>query len=154
MRDPHTIQHGTILSQMGFFIGDVCYALSDAALKKWSRHNIKQGVVTISERIGFSFVSADTYYGDGVYKAKIKNSDSNQIVEVLLPVDAGNIGIVPIDMIEEQEAHRINRSELGYYVNGTSAELFRDTKGHYEITIRGIDLDETKNIQISIDTMC
>lgn len=84
---------GTIESKKGFYVGDICYALKEehyyqhwGATLKW-----KNGVHSVPGT-GFSFCVNSTKYGDGTYAG----SDGFEY-----GVDAGVIGIVPLELAED-----------------------------------------------------
>ena len=77
---------GSIHSDIGFYVGDICYVLSEEHYHGfWGKRNeYKDGVYKIDEK-GLGFAVAGTAYGDGNYSDKRCN---------IYGVDAGVIGMV------------------------------------------------------------
>nr|DAL09603.1 MAG TPA_asm: hypothetical protein [Caudoviricetes sp.] len=81
---------GEISSSKGFYIGDICYAMKDELYHGvWGdRFGFNDGCHEIAEH-KLRFAVAGTAYGDGTY------GGTNGF---RFPVDAGNIGVVPLEM--------------------------------------------------------
>lgn len=80
---------GKIKSNKGFYVGDICYALDDTTYDEvWGGANYEDGIYEVPGQ-GFSFAVAGTKYGDGTYYDDGGHS---------YPVDAGCIGIVPLEL--------------------------------------------------------
>lgn len=138
---------GTITSKKGFYVGDPCYVLSNdnydgvfgAAGYKCAQYT---GTNKAGEKL--DFIMANTAWGDGCYSDNFGN---------IYGVDAGIIGVVPIELCEDRgslepilsnEKNGIDMlNALGHYFPGTKAE-FSSADGVYEIVIDGTT--------ISIDT--
>lgn len=96
---------GTLTSEVGkFFIGDICYALeSEIYHNYWgNKCHFEDGCYEINNS---KFAVASTAFGDGIY------SDNEGSA---YPVDAGNIGIVPMELWKkginiEQELERLGK---------------------------------------------
>lgn len=83
---------GTIASDIGFYVGDICYALPpDVYDGVYGKNNFAPGVYDTDDG---SFAVGDTAYGDGSYMGE---DDCEYYV------DAGNIGIVPIELLHCEE---------------------------------------------------
>ena len=79
---------GIISSEIGFYIGDICNALSDATYRGvWGAAGYEEGIY---EAEGLQFAVGSTDHGDGTYTGE-------DGVEYC--VDAANIGIVPIELL-------------------------------------------------------
>ena len=86
---------GTIRSESGFYVGDICYAMRrDLYHDYWgSKLGFESGIHTIPE-IGFAFAVDNTAYGDGTYRG----SDGFEY-----SVDAGVIGVVPLELATRRQ---------------------------------------------------
>lgn len=83
-----------IQSAEGFYIGDICYALSKKVYHEvWGGNDYEDGVYTEPET-GKRFAVAGTAHGDGGYRDNKGH---------LYGVDAGNIGIVPKELCGSTE---------------------------------------------------
>lgn len=83
-----------VQSAEGFYIGDICYALSEKVYHEvWGGSDYEDGAYTEPET-GKRFAVAGTAHGDGGYKDNKGH---------LYGVDAGNIGIVPKELCESTE---------------------------------------------------
>lgn len=126
-----------LTSKKGFYVGDICYVLSDEDYdNEWGKkHNYESGRYEIR---GNSFEVDGTAYGDGSYYDDYGNEYG---------VDAGVIGIVPIELcLKAPSIKELN--ELGRYIEGTEATfesddgIFNITVGETSLTINTRD-DET-----------
>jgi hypothetical protein len=82
---------GIIHSEKGFYIGDICYVLNREIYDKvWGSAEYADGkyIVPGTSR---EFIVARTAWGDGFYE----DGDGCEY-----PVDAGNIGLVPLELCE------------------------------------------------------
>ncbi len=81
-----------VLDKGTYYIGDVCYALGDDVYYKgWGdRFGFANGLYEVD---GKQFAVLSTAYGDGQYEAKGFPYD--------LPVDAGNIGMVNVGLVDK-----------------------------------------------------
>lgn len=83
---------GVIRSEKGFYVGDICYVLADNVYDDvWGKNGYEDGEFTVPET-GLKFAVAGTAWGDGYYQG----SDGREY-----PVDAGVIGIVPLELVEK-----------------------------------------------------
>ena len=84
---------GSVHSDKGFYIGDICYALADDVYNGiWGHvHGFDDGCFEVPKK-GHSFGVGSTAYGDGCYE----DEDGNKY-----GVDAGVIGIVPLELCEK-----------------------------------------------------
>jgi hypothetical protein len=93
---------GEIKSDKGFYIGDICYALGREKYDElWGdQHGYDDGVIEDSEDTGLKFAVSGTRYGDGEYPG----SDG-----CIYGVDAGVIGLVPLELVEREGAECLGR---------------------------------------------
>lgn len=122
---------GRVKSSRGFYIGDICYVLSNRIYHGlWGdRLGFKNGVIAVDERAGsdgepLSFVVGNTSYGDGVYY----DSEGAEY-----PVDAANIGLVPLELVDDE-------SGLGFgtVVECTGEAEYRNEDGVIDINLPGM----------------
>jgi hypothetical protein len=109
-------QTNQIFSEKGFYIGDICYVLNNNIYHNiWGKKDgngerYKNGIITVpagtvvngepTEQEHYVWVNV-TAYGDGVYQDQLGNEYG---------VDAGNIGVVPLELIEDMiEAKRLGK---------------------------------------------
>ena len=98
-----------IESRKGFYVGDICHVLGDRIYHGiWGAHGYEDGEWTDPET-GLSFAVAGTVYGDGTYFDEVGNE---------YPVDAGVIGVVPLELVEKEDGLK-----LGTVVYGNTASL-------------------------------
>ena len=84
---------GSVVSQEGFYIGDICYALSDDVYYDvWGKMNEYQDGQFEEPESKLSFAVGSTAYGDGLFFG----SDGFNY-----GVDAGVIGIVPLELVKK-----------------------------------------------------
>ena len=123
---------GSIHSDIGFYVGDICYVLSEEHYHGfWGKRNeYKDGVYKIDEK-GLGFAVAGTAYGDGNYSDKRCN---------IYGVDAGVIGLVPLELVKEDAD-----LELGMVFKGEGEAVIEADGGVFDITLPG-------DKQIMIDT--
>lgn len=109
---------GTVKSEKGFYIGDLCYALNEKIYDEvWGGTGYAEGIHT-EPTSGFSFAVAETAYGDGTYKdGKMREYD----------VDAGNISLVPAELAECTDG--------GHYFEGAGEATFTAESGVFSITL-------------------
>ena len=88
------VTSGTIKSNIGFYIGDCCYALDGKTYAKWGDARYKNGIIKVGDYENAKFIVAHTAYGDGVYYDNHNNR---------YPVDAGVISAIPYEILEKQE---------------------------------------------------
>ena len=93
------VRSEVIVPKGSYVIGDPCYAVPD---KDWlpllqSCNYFEDPIGTIKDETRqFSVLGFSTKWGDGSYRG----SDGN-----VYPVDAGLIGLVPVEMVEELADH-------------------------------------------------
>lgn len=130
-------EEGVIYGKGVYFIGDICYALKDELYRKiWGKkHNYDDGTFSIGAD---KFSVAATADGDGCYLG----SDGREY-----GVDAGVIGIVPMNLWENKTAKTVKRlSDCGRVVNVIDEMTFSACGGIFKITIDGDELViDTKN---------
>ena len=118
-----------IRSNEGFYIGDVCYVLPGCIYHGiWQKqYNFEKGLIKVSGEDGEpggSFAVASTSYGDGVYWDEHGNE---------YPVDAGVIGLVPLELATEYEERADFKPGLIVETPGTAA--FEAAYGVFDITL-------------------
>lgn len=112
----------SISSNKGFYIGDVCYVLSDEIyLEQWGQgYHFMDGEITTDN--GYEFGVAGTAYGDGVYRDQHYN---------VYGVDAGVLGIVPLELVEDEE----KANDLGTVFYGAGVATMVAEFGDFEFTL-------------------
>lgn len=117
-RDENKIT-GTVKSNKGFYIGDICYALSDIVYHDvWGGANYADGIYEEPET-GLSFAVASTAYGDGTYEDDYGRTYG---------VDAGVLGIVPGELTEKG-------TDGGHYFPGAGEATLTACYGVFDITL-------------------
>lgn len=83
-----------VLDKGTYYIGDICYALRDDVYHNgWGvQFEYANGLYELEEK---QFAVLSTAYGDGCYGASG--------VDCMFPVDAGNIGMVDIGLVDKFE---------------------------------------------------
>lgn len=111
-----------ITSEKGFYIGDICYALDDKLYHgEWGeRHGYEDGIFA-APGTDLIFAVASTAYGDGEYYG---NDGS------VFPVDAGNIGAVPLELVKEGV---VENCDFGCIVNVPGTLHFTAKEGIFLI---------------------
>ena len=122
-----------VSSGKGFFVGDICYVLSDALYRGvWGeKHEYQDGTFS-DPKTGLLVAVAGTYLGDGCYNG----SDDS-----MYPVDAGVIGLVPLELVDDED----DAFEKGRVIGIPGTAHFEGENGVF--TIRAPDGEE-----ICIDT--
>lgn len=109
-----------IKSNKGFYVGDVCYVLGEEMYYEvWGKSGFPDGVI-VDPKTNMQFCVASTAYGDGDYYDGSYNS--------LFHVDAGNIGLVPLELVEKTAG-----LENGNVVNTPGYAFFNSSDGFFEI---------------------
>ena len=121
-----------ISSNEGFYIGDVCYVLPGSIYHGiWQeRYDFENGLIRVSgedveeDEPGSAFAVAGTLYGDGIYWDEHGNE---------YPVDAGVIGLVPLELATEYEERTGFKPGLIVEMPGTA--IFETAYGVFDITL-------------------
>lgn len=109
---------GSVISQQGFYIGDLCYTLSnDLYDEVWGGAGYADGIYADPDS-GIRFAVAGTAYGDGTYMDQNGRD---------YPVDAGNISLVAGELAEDKEA--------GQYFPGAGEAFFTAEGGLFQIQL-------------------
>lgn len=110
-----------IESAKGFYLGDICYVLgNDLYYGVWrEKYHYSRGVFEDPET-GLKVAVASTEYGDGRYQG----SDGTKF-----PVDAGVIGLVPLELVEKESG-----LEDGRVIEAPGTALFEAEDGQFRIT--------------------
>lgn len=131
--------YAEISSEKGFYIGDVCYAMKEEFYRDvWGDQlGFEDGCHEVPEyRLKFAVCS--TYYGDGEYRG------TNGVV---FPVDAGNIGVVPLEMCSEHKLKSEGYEDCGVIVEQPGTVFYTADDGVFEIDLPG-------GSSFSINTRC
>lgn len=119
---------GTIKSNQGFYVGDICYVLSDDVYTGvWGKAGYEDGQHAVGD---YEFAVGGTAHGDGCYWDENLN---------LYPVDAGVIGVVPLELVTG------DKSDLGSVVKGA-------TEAKYEFENSEFYIVFNNGVEIRIDT--
>lgn len=134
----------TLTSNKGFYIGDICYVLSDEVYHDiWGNQNsYQEGKIQVGN---YAFAVDRTAYGDGTY------TDNNGRE---YSVDAGVIGCVPFELIDMDKLHEDYDpgadpidilNDFGLFIEGSQAEFETNGEGLFVIAV-------DNQIAIMIDT--
>lgn len=116
---------GYIKSNKGFYFGDICYALSnDEYDRLWGGNGYEDGIFE-DDRTGLRFAVAGTAHGDGEFADNYGN---------FYPVDGGNLGVVPLELVGPAEMHDIQEGGLGLIVEGAGNAYFKGEDGYFVFT--------------------
>lgn len=120
MKRPKTIR-ATIKSNKGFYIGDICYVLSDDIYDGvWGGiGQYQDGEYATGD--GNKFAMASTAYGDGCYADDYGN---------VYGVDAGVLGLVPLELVAKQ-----NGVQWGAVFEGKGEATMVAKDGEFEFTL-------------------
>ena len=114
------------------YIGDPCYVMKDAVYHGvWGdQHNFDNGEF---DHDGVKFAIGGTAYGDGNYSGSNGTS---------FPVDAGVIGAVPSELLDEEKVAEYNeRTFPGIMVDADEVILEYDDEGRFDFkTTRGVSI--------------
>ena len=121
-----------VSSNEGFYIGDICYVLPGSIYRGiWQKcYKFGKGLIKVSgaggadDEPGSAFAVADTSYGDGIYWDEHGNE---------YPVDAGVIGLVPLELATEYEERADFKPGLIVEIPGTA--VFEAAYGVFDITL-------------------
>ena len=112
-------ENDTVKSNVGFFIGDPCYVLSDDKYDIWgNKYNYNDGFIEIND---YNFIVHGTAYGDGEYFDEQGYSYG---------VDSGTIAVIPLELIKQDiEGIAEGEFEYGRVILGNEASLdYKDGK--------------------------
>lgn len=113
----------TLKSAIGFYIGDVCYAMSDEDYDgKWHKDDYSDFEGTHELR-GHRFAIGGTAYGDGEYEDQFGHCYG---------VDSGTIGILPYELCEKRNPYELDK--LGRFVRAMTA-TFTAEDGEFDIKV-------------------
>jgi hypothetical protein len=111
-----------------YYVGDICYALSDDVYQKqWGdKFKYARGTHEITYRGVTDFLSVNaTAYGDGTY------TDTRNELDFV--VDSGTIGIVHISMCEPKNI-KDGKIIGGHIIQSITPVKFKSNKGVFEIS--------------------
>lgn len=112
----------TVTSKIGFYIGDVCYEMTDEDYNgEW--HKDFTEFEGEHELRGHKFAIGGTAYGDGEYEDQQGHRYG---------VDSGTIGILPYELCKDKNPYELDR--LGRFVRATSA-TFTAEDGEFDIEL-------------------
>lgn len=113
----------TLKSAIGFYIGDVCYAMSDEDYDgEWHKDDYSDFEGAHALR-GHKFAIGGTAYGDGEYEDQFGHRYG---------VDSGTIGILPYELCEKKNPYELDK--LGRFVRATTA-TFTAEDGEFDIEL-------------------
>ena len=113
---------GKVMSNKGFYLGDVCYVLGEDAYDQvWGKeNNYEDGIIEV-DGTGFRFAVSGTAFGDGTYY----DGEGHEY-----GVDAGVIGLVPLELVEKEDG-----LELGRVFEEHGTAEFEADDGKFFITL-------------------
>lgn len=120
----------TIETKKGFYVGDLCYAMKDEVYDRvWGDlYNYEDGAFEVPAYHTY-FIVSGTAYGDGYYSSL---SGANY------PVDAGIIGICPLEMCDEDKLKKLGGMGQIFKASGVyDAVVERDSEGTISIRVDG-----------------
>lgn len=112
-----------------YYIGDICYALSSTVYElQWGDiHKYNPGTFEIKYKGNVGKFSVNhTKYGDGVYL------DTSKGLEFI--VDAGVIGIVPLDLCNPKNINKQGIIEGGHIIESTTPVEFSSHDGIFVVS--------------------
>lgn len=117
---------GVVKSNKGIYIGDISYVMEDETYSEvWGdRYGYEDGIFEVEE--GVNFAVFGTIYGDGVFK------DVDEDYEFC--VDAGVLGVVPMELIDQEKVE--DAEMLGLFLDKEvkSVEVAYNN-GYYEFDL-------------------
>ena len=118
---------GSVKSDKGFYIGDICYVLDDSIYRGiWAKeHNFDDGCFEVPGT-GYSFAVGSTAYGDGCYCDEHGNRYG---------VDAGVIGIVPLELCSTKGG-----TSLGSVFETPGEARFEMFEGRFKFDLPGMNV--------------
>lgn len=117
----------SIFSPGSYYIGDLCYALSDEVYDKiFGGGGYASGIYREKGPMGRTFLVSRTAYGDGVYKG----SDGKTFL-----VDAGIIGICPVSLMEKSGEGGHVYTFKDFVECNIDGGLYAFTSGHKTLVI-------------------
>lgn len=133
---------GKVNSNEGFYIGDICYVLSDEVYHGFwgDKLKFKDGVHQVPGS-DYSFAVSGTACGDGCY------ADDNGRC---YPVDAGVIGLVPLELVKNEDGSEkagLDNFDLGTIVFVQGVASFEERDGVFKIVLPNHE-------KVVIDTNC
>ena len=111
------MEQRTLTTEKGFYIGDLCYCLSDKDYSKWGLTGYKDWAYK-------DFIVGGTRNGDGNYPVK-----ENGVFIFNISVDAGNISVARLEACNGSFMH------LGFIVEGEGTAEYKNNKGDITITL-------------------
>lgn len=120
-----------VLDKGKYYIGDICYALGEEIYyKHWGdRFSFENGLYDVD---GKQFAVLSTAWGDGFFVAR--HNDKRYV----FPVDAGNIGMVDISLVNKSEEYL---STCGAIIEFDSDISFSYDDGVISIHADGVSID-------------
>ena len=112
---------GTVHSNIGFYIGDICYCLSNKVYHDfWGKKKGYEDGVYVEPESMLRFAVAGTAHGDGCYHDRAYN---------FYEVDAGVIGLVPLELVEDDSTSH------GRVILAKGDAVFEAHDGVFRITL-------------------
>lgn len=114
-----------------YYIGDPCYCFShstdtwDALCASWFIGDNKTGIA--KSRNNVEVIGLHTAYGDGNYPGYVNN------VRHSFPVDAGMIGVVPVDFIEDDSTFNCDGENVGVIITLHAGDTVWSENGDFYI---------------------
>lgn len=122
----------TSIEKKGFYVGDPCFAMKkDIYDDVWGKlYKFQDGCFCHD---GVLVAIHSTKYGGGEYK-----SSPN---EFIFYVDSGSIGIIPLELCDEEKLKKVKEQKYGMiFENTTSARLqYDEEQGLFKITIEDVE---------------
>lgn len=120
-----------VLDKGKYYVGDICYALGEEIYyKHWGdRFNFDDGLYDVD---GKQFAVLSTAWGDGYYTGRNKDK------AYTFPVDAGNIGMVDVALLDRSEEYL---STCGAIIEFDSDISFSYDDGVISIRADGVEMN-------------
>ncbi len=134
---------GTLKSKIGFYVGDVCYEMTDEDYDADWHNKDYTDFEGEHELRGHKFAIGGTAYGDGEYQDQIGHRYG---------VDSGTIGILPYELCKDKNPYELDK--LGRFIRATSATFTAEdgvfdiefsTKDYIHIDTNGWDEEEDED---------
>lgn len=114
---------GELKSNKGFYVGDLCYGLTDKMYYEiWGGNGYQDGIYK-DPNTGLEFAVSGTRWGDGSYYG----SD-----EFIYGVDAGNIAVIPYELADQNNE---NLSCMKFYDGEEKCSIYFED-GVFNITFQ------------------